>query len=191
MRICLLALCLLFAACSGPQLTAEERGLGKELPPAEGAETGANVARKGGDPAPKESPTAPAKPSLPADSAIKTDAPADVARPPDDATRLPSGLSYKIQRPGADGPEATGDSTVSVHYAGWTTDGNLFDSSVLRRQPLTIGLNQVIEGWRVGVAGMKIGEIRRIWIPESLAYKGQANRPAGMLVFDVELLRVE
>src|SRR6478735_1995128 len=75
-----------------------------------------------------------------------------------------------------------------VHYTGWTTDGKMFDSSVARNQPATFGVSKVIPGFSEGIQLMVTGEKRRLWIPEALAYKGQAGRPAGMLVFDVELL---
>jgi peptidylprolyl isomerase len=80
---------------------------------------------------------------------------------------------------------------VTVHYSGWTTDGQLFDSSVKSGQPATFALDEVITGWTEGLQLMVEGEKRRFWIPQSLAYKGQAGAPAGMLVFDVELIRIE
>jgi peptidylprolyl isomerase len=49
----------------------------------------------------------------------------------------------------------------------------------------------VIDGWTEGLQMMVVGEKRRFWIPESLAYKGQSGQPAGMLVFDVELVGIE
>jgi peptidylprolyl isomerase len=118
-------------------------------------------------------------------------APADVAAPPADAEVTASGLASKVLEPGtgADHPKAT--SRVTVHYTGWTTDGKMFDSSVTRGQPATFALNQVIPGWTEGVQLMVVGEKRRFWIPEDLAYKGQPGAPAGMLVFDVELLDIE
>jgi peptidylprolyl isomerase len=79
---------------------------------------------------------------------------------------------------------------VEVHYSGWTTDGNMFDSSVARGRPTQFPLNRVIAGWTEGVALMVEGETRRLWIPESMAYQGRPGAPAGMLVFDVELLRI-
>ena len=79
---------------------------------------------------------------------------------------------------------------VEVHYTGWTTDGKMFDSSVARGKPSSFPLNRVIKGWTEGVQLMVEGEKRRFWIPESLAYQGRAGRPAGMLVFDIELLGV-
>ena len=75
--------------------------------------------------------------------------------------------------------------------SGWTTDGMLFDSSVVRGPPTTFGLHQVIKGWTEGVQLMVAGEKRRFWIPEKLAYGGEAGKPAGMLVFDVELISIE
>ena len=77
---------------------------------------------------------------------------------------------------------------MTVHYSGWTTDGKLFDSSLMRGQTASFGLGDVIEGWTEGLQLMVPGEKTRFWIPERLAYKGQANGPKGMLVFDVELL---
>ena len=90
---------------------------------------------------------------------------------------------------GTEHPTAT--SVVTVHYSGWTTDGKMFDSSVVRGTPASFGLNQVIPGWTEGLQLMVVGESRRIWIPENLAYGGRPGRPAGMLVFDVELLDIK
>ena len=89
---------------------------------------------------------------------------------------------------GSANPAAT--SRVKVHYTGWTTDGEMFDSSVTRGQPAMFPLNRVIPGWTEGVQLMVVGEKRRFWIPEKLAYKGRPGAPQGMLVFDVELLEI-
>jgi peptidylprolyl isomerase len=80
---------------------------------------------------------------------------------------------------------------VTVHYTGWTTDGDMFDSSHSRGQPATFPLDRVIPGWTEGVQLMVVGEKRRLWIPEELAYAGAPGKPQGMLVFDVELLAIE
>jgi peptidylprolyl isomerase len=120
-----------------------------------------------------------------------TVAPPDVAAPPADARRTASGLAYKVITAGKDGgPHPSASSKVTVHYTGWTTDGKMFDSSVARGQPATFGLGDVIEGWTEGVQLMVPGEKTRFWIPEKLAYKGQAGSPRGMLVFDVELISI-
>ena len=118
-------------------------------------------------------------------------APPDVAKPPADAQKTASGLYSKVLAQGKGGDKPTLDHFVTVHYTGWTTDGNMFDSSVARNTPSSFPLNKVIKGWGEGVQLMTIGEKRRFWIPQELAYAGQAGRPAGMLVFDVELLAIE
>ena len=117
-------------------------------------------------------------------------APADVAAPPADAKRTASGLAYKVLTPGTGTQKPSSRSNVTVHYTGWTTDGKMFDSSVMRGSPATFGLDQVIPGWTEGVQLMVEGEKTRFWIPQNLAYKGQAGMPRGMLVFDVELIRI-
>jgi len=118
-------------------------------------------------------------------------APPDVKAPPKDATKLPSGLAYKILQKGSgkDHPSAT--SRVTMHYTGWTKAGKMFDSSVMRGAPLTISLGQVIPGWTQGVPVMVAGDKMRLWIPAALGYGEKPPRPtdpAGDLVFDLELL---
>ena len=114
--------------------------------------------------------------------------PADVAGPPADARKTPSGLAYKVIRPGKGTRNPTSRSQVTVHYTGWTTDGKMFDSSVKRGSPASFGLDQVIKGWTEGVQLMVEGEKTRFWIPQRLAYEGKPGAPAGMLVFDIELI---
>ena len=118
-------------------------------------------------------------------------APLDVNGPPDDAKRTATGLAYKVLRPGSGTRNPAAWSRVTVHYTGWTTDGKMFDSSLARGMPMTMGLSDVIPGWTEGVALMVEGERTRFWIPENLAYKGEAGSPRGMLVFDIELIRIE
>lgn len=117
-------------------------------------------------------------------------APADVAAPPADAEKTASGLASKVVTPGDGGAKPEATSVVTVHYTGWTTDGKAFDSSVSRGRPATFPLNRVIPGWGEGVQLMTVGEERRFWIPENLAYAGRPGKPAGMLVFDVELIGI-
>ena len=114
--------------------------------------------------------------------------PPDVAGPPSDAKRTPSGLAYKVLRPGKGSAHPERRSQVTVHYTGWTTDGKMFDSSVKRGQPATFGLDEVIAGWTEGVQLMVEGEKARFWIPQRLAYDGKPGAPAGMLVYDIELI---
>lgn len=116
-------------------------------------------------------------------------APPDVAKPPADAEKTASGLAYKVLRPGTGTVKPRKESRVTVHYTGWSTDGNMFDSSVMKGQAATFGLNEVIEGWTQGVQLMVEGEKTRFWIPARLAYQGRQG-PQGMLVFDIELLAI-
>ncbi len=118
-------------------------------------------------------------------------APSDVSGPGPDAEFTESGLASKVLSPGTGTEHPKPKSRVTVHYTGWTTDGKMFDSSVTRGQAANFGLDQVIPGWTEGLQLMVVGEKRRFWIPEELAYKGQPGRPQGMLVFDVELLGIE
>jgi peptidylprolyl isomerase len=131
----------------------------------------------------QKEPTMPAKPTLPA--------PPDVKAPPADAEKTASGLASKVQKPGTGSEKPGPEDQVTVHYSGWTTDGNMFDSSVTRGQPATFPLNRVIPGWSEAVQLMTVGETRRVWIPEELAYKGRPGAPQGMLVFDIELLSIK
>ena len=116
--------------------------------------------------------------------------PPDVKAPPADATRTASGLAFKVLRPGTGARNPTEFSQVTVHYTGWTTDGKMFDSSVVKGTPATFRLDDVIRGWTEGVPLMVEGERRRFWIPEDLAYRGESGQPRGMLVFDIELIRI-
>lgn len=85
---------------------------------------------------------------------------------------------------------------VSVHYEGKLTDGEVFDASKPRGQAFsfTIGAGQVIRGWEEGVAGMKVGEVRRLTIPPELGYgaagAGGVIPPNATLIFEIELLDV-
>jgi len=121
-------------------------------------------------------------------------APPDVAAPPADATTTPSGLATKVLTPGTGTDHPSQNDAVKVNYSGWTTDGKMFDSTVAplspgrRAEPATLSLARVIPGWTEGIQLMVVGEKRRFWVPEGLAYKGKPGAPAGMLVFDVELL---
>ena len=117
-------------------------------------------------------------------------APSDVGAAPSDAEITPSSLATKVIEAGS-GTEPPGPtSQVTVHYTGWTTGGEMFDSSVARGLTSTFPLNRVIRGWTEGLQLMVEGEKRRLWIPEDLACGGQPDRPQGMLVFDVELIRI-
>jgi peptidylprolyl isomerase len=117
--------------------------------------------------------------------------PEDVSAPPEDAERTDSGLASKVLEEGSGTEHPGPEDSVTVHYTGWTTDGRMFDSSVVRGKPVSFSLDGVIKGWTEGLQLMVEGEKRRLWIPEELAYKGKPGRPQGMLVFDVELIEIQ
>ncbi len=107
-----------------------------------------------------------------------------------------SGLKYAVLQEGA-GETAEKGQRVSVHYTGWLeSNGEKFDSSVDRGQPFVfpLGAGRVIKGWDEGVAGMKVGEKRRLVIPAALGYGERGVGPIppnATLLFDVELLKIE
>ena len=86
-------------------------------------------------------------------------------------TTTPSGLQYWDISVGTGAAAVTGD-TVKVHYTGWLTTGEKFDSSLDRNEPFSfpLGAGQVIRGWDEGVAGMKVGGKRQLRIPPELGY---------------------
>ncbi len=119
--------------------------------------------------------------------------PEDVAKAPADAEVTKSGIASKVLKKGTGTAHPKATDSVEVHYSGWTTDGKLFDSSVARGESISFPLNQVIPGWTEGVQLMVEGEKRRLWIPAKLAYgeNPPAGAPAGTLVFDVELIKID
>ncbi len=117
--------------------------------------------------------------------------PSDLTAPPSDAEVLRSGLASKVLKAGTGVRHPSRRSTVVVNYSGWTTDGRMFDSTVLRGQPAEFPLDKVIKGWTEGIPLMVEGEVRRFWIPAKLAYADQPDMPQGMLIFDVELVAIK
>jgi peptidylprolyl isomerase len=181
----LCAVAFLLHACGRPpgETTTTEPAEVAPIAESEGDETPPGGDTEAGD-AQAVAPAADAPP-------MSIEAPSDVSAPPPGAEVTPTGLASRVLRPGHGSAHPAASDQVTVHYVGWTTDGARFDSSVERGQPATFPLNGVIAGWTEGVQLMVEGERRRFWIPEALAYQGRPGRPAGMLVFDVELMRIE
>jgi FKBP-type peptidyl-prolyl cis-trans isomerase FkpA len=108
-------------------------------------------------------------------------------------TSTPSGLKYLDVQAGT-GATAQPGQKAKVHYTGWLTSGQKFDSSLDRKEPFefTLGAGMVIKGWDEGVAGMKVGGKRKLVIPAALGYgprgAGSVIPPNAELVFEVELL---
>ena len=96
-----------------------------------------------------------------------------------------------------EGPEIITHSKIQVHYKGMLEDGTKFDSSYDRGEPLKfqIGLRKVIEGWEIGLMGMKVGGRRTLIIPPELAYgergAGDLIPPNATLIFDVEIIDIQ
>ena len=94
------------------------------------------------------------------------------------------------------GPTPQKGEMVTVHYTGWLTDGRKFDSSMDRNNPFSfvLGAGQVIGGWDLGVAQMKVGDKVKLTIPPVLGYGAEgypgAIPPDSTLVFEVELLSI-
>lgn len=119
-------------------------------------------------------------------------APANVAKAPADALSSKTGLQYKVLNKGKNSKKPIETDTVRVHYSGWTKDGKMFDSSLLREREIEFPLNRVIKGWTEGLQYMSVGDKFRFWIPQKMAY-GENPRPGapkGDLVFDVELFEI-
>lgn len=107
-----------------------------------------------------------------------------------------SGLRYQISKEG-NGAKAEKGKTVSVHYTGQLMNGQIFDSSRQRNQPIdfVLGIGQVIPGWDEGIQLLKVGDKARFVIPPDLAYgssgAGGVIPPNAPLIFDVELMNVK
>lgn len=179
------ALCLGLTACDGGEkkqaTEASPAAQEASKAPETAGQTAASGTEGGGEAPPSPAATDDGK-------AISTDA----------QVKTPSGLGYTVLQPAKAGSkEAKSGDSVSVHYTGWLTSGKKFDSSVDRGQPFEFQLGQgmVIRGWDEGVAGMKIGEKRKLVIPADLGYgeRGAGNGeipPNSTLIFEVELLGV-
>jgi FKBP-type peptidyl-prolyl cis-trans isomerase len=177
-RIVLVSLLLLTASCTNKRN--QEEGSAPSEPPSKPAASAAPKEAKEAPPQKAEEPK-----SLPA--------PADVAAPPANAEKSATGLAWTVLEPGSGGAKPGPTDKVQVHYTGWSADGKMFDSSEVRGEPTSFGLNQVIPGWTEGLQLMTVGEKRRFWIPAGLAYGETPQRPgapSGQLTFDVKLLDI-
>ena len=104
-------------------------------------------------------------------------------------------LEKTVITPGNGEQAATGRKAF-VHYTGFFPDGRVFDSSVQRGQPFSfvVGAGQVIKGWDLVVASMKVGEKCRTVCPPQFAYGAQGVGPIppnATLIFDIELLALQ
>ena len=111
-------------------------------------------------------------------------------------TKTASGLAYRMTAPGdTTKPKPVMGTKVMVHYAGWLTDGTLFDTSFARGEPTSFMLGQVIQGWNEVLQLMHPGAVVDVVIPANLAYgqRGAGGKigPNATLVFRIELVAVD
>ena len=126
----------------------------------------------------------------------RTDSPGTATAPeltaPADAEHSADGLASKRLQAGTGTAHPEPQDFVEIHYTGWGSDGKVLDSSIPRDAPSQFALGSAIKGWSEGIALMVAGEKRRLWVPEALAYgdKPQDRVPRGLLVFDIELIKI-
>ena len=104
-------------------------------------------------------------------------------------TKTDSGLEFFAIR-ATSGTKPTVDQRVRFHYIAQDGEGNIFESSVARKLPMTVEVGRTLPGLTEGLQLMSVGDRYRFWIPENLAYQGHEDLPKGTLVFDVELLEI-
>jgi peptidylprolyl isomerase len=119
-----------------------------------------------------------------------------LVRPPLDDPNwktLPGNLKTWDVKEG-EGDALAADGTLECHYAGWLTNGESFDSSLSSGRSFTTALDSVVAGWKVGLVGIKVGGIRRLYIPSELGYgkqgSGKKIGPDQDLVFEVKCLKI-
>jgi hypothetical protein len=125
-------------------------------------------------------------------------APPTIAEPTKvgESVKRPSGLVYETLKEGT-GPQAKPHDTITIHYIAALEGGKVFDSTRDRNHPATfekLGDSRFIQGWNEGIAGMKVGERRKLTVPSSLAYGAIGRLPAippnGTMILDIELLAI-
>jgi len=105
-----------------------------------------------------------------------------------------NGVKYETLTPGT-GDELKSGQVGLFHYEGKLEDGTIFDSSRERNTPsrFAIGTGQLIRGWEEGLPGMRVGELRKLWIPPAMGYgdRGKGKIPANAnLIFEIELVKI-
>jgi len=112
-----------------------------------------------------------------------------------DVVRLSNGLQYEVIVAGTDTTKPTLKNTVKCHYHGTLINGEIFDSSVQRGEPISFPLNGVIKGWQEALQLMTVGSKWKLFIPSELAYgersAGPVIGPGSTLIFEVELLGIQ
>ncbi len=114
---------------------------------------------------------------------------------PKNATVLPDGLAYKVLTPGTGTVHPKLTDTVTANYTVWKADGTFLESSCPegKCEPATFPLDKLIPGWQEMIPMMTTGEKVQLWLTSDLAYGDpprKPDRPAGPLVFQIELLNI-
>lgn len=119
--------------------------------------------------------------------------PPDLDAPPRGARRTPSGLVLRVLTPGSGARHALPNERMTVRLTAWTSKGVLFESTELAGQPAQVTRADVVPGVGEGLSLMQVGEKARLWLPAALAFGAQPRRgrPAGNMVYDVELVAIE
>lgn len=125
--------------------------------------------------------------------------PTETNQNPENTNSIPTsyiqGMKVEILKQGTGAAAKVGDNIV-VNYVGTLLDGTKFDSSIDRNEPFpyTLGQNRVIQGWELGLLGMKVGEKRKLTIPPELAYgsrgAGGVIPPNATLIFEIDMLSI-
>jgi FKBP-type peptidyl-prolyl cis-trans isomerase len=116
--------------------------------------------------------------------------PSDLRPPAQGVLKLRSGVWMQILKPGTGSSHPSVTSWLTLDYTGWTSDGKLFESTVLVKHPRLMLLGTALPGWQEALAGMVAGEKVRLWVPAALAYgEKPASKflPAGDLIYDLEM----
>jgi len=108
---------------------------------------------------------------------------------------FPSGLQFQVLKRGTGKFHPKVDSPCTCHYHGTLINGDVFDSSVERGQPIDFAPNQVIKGWTEAMQMMVEGDKWKLFIPSELAYGARGSPPKigpdSALVFEMELIKIK
>jgi FKBP-type peptidyl-prolyl cis-trans isomerase len=109
---------------------------------------------------------------------------------PPDAEKTASGLASKMLKPGTGDERPSLEDKVRVDFTAYKGNGAISDSSAKRGGPGVFEMTGVIAGWTEALQQMRVGERRRLWIPDDLVYPGRPGYPRAAAVFDLELLEI-
>jgi FKBP-type peptidyl-prolyl cis-trans isomerase len=119
--------------------------------------------------------------------------PSDLRPPARGALKLPHGVFMQVLKPGSGSSHPSVTSWLTLDYTGWTSDGKLFESTVLAGHPRLVLLGATLPGWQDALKTMVVGEKVRLWVPAAAAYGEEPDKglPAGDLIYDVEIVGFE